>query len=89
MVGKQGRRSYSGQLEVILHYFSRYPRQESLERVSPSWNCPVSLMMGYDEYVYLRCLKYVIQPAMSVVSPIMRQVCKPLEVSDQVPGTSA
>jgi hypothetical protein len=42
MVGKQGRRSYSGQLEVILHYFSRYPRQESLEGVSPLWNCPVA-----------------------------------------------
>ena len=51
--------------------------------------CPVSLITRHGCRLYLRCLKYVRQSAPSVVSPIMRQVRKPLLLSHQVSGAGA
>lgn len=42
--------------------------------------------MRYGERFYLLYLKYRRQLVPSVVSPIMRQVHKPLTLSDQVSG---
>ena len=52
-------------------------------------HCPVSLKMRHGERHYLRCLKYVRQSAPSIVSPIMRQVCKSSALSYQVSGSGA
>jgi len=47
------------------------------------------LIVRHDQRHYLRCLKYVRQSAPPVVSPIMRQVRKPLMLSYQVSGAGA
>jgi hypothetical protein len=51
--------------------------------------CPVSLKMRHGQRHYLRCLKYMRQLALPVVSPIVRQVCKSPTVSYQVSGAGA
>jgi len=56
---------------------------------APYPRCPVSLKMRHGQRHYLRCLKYVRQLASSVVSPIMRQVCKAPALSYQVSGAGA
>ena len=45
--------------------------------------------MRHERGADLRCLKYVRQLAPSVVSPIMRQVCKASALSYQVSGAGA
>ena len=47
------------------------------------------MKMRHGQRHYLRCLKYVRQLAPSVVSPIMRQVCKAPALSYQVSGAGA
>ena len=42
------------------------------------------MSMRHGKRDYLPCLKYVRHSTPSVVSPIMRQVCKPLALSYQV-----
>ncbi len=59
-----------------------------LQRESPL-DYPVSLIMRHGQGFYLRCLKYMRQSVPSVVSPIMRQVHKPLMLSDQVSDAGA
>ena len=51
--------------------------------------CPVSLNMRHHECFYLRCLNYARQLPRLVVSPIMRQVRKPLALSFQVSDAGA